>query len=141
MLMLQLLVAWVIKPYVLLLLLRVAVQENAQQKQSVATTAAAATACLLISPEHRDKAHANPTVGWLSVILTPMGPSLTLTGEGTSRPSLHSSLFLSKAHAAAFDCSSFWQVLHCRSGDSTCMNAPAESLQAWLLVRDPCLVC
>ena len=34
-------------------------------------------------------------VGWPSVILTPMGPSLNLTREGTSRPSLRSSLSLS----------------------------------------------
>ena len=36
-----------------------------------------------------------PMVGWPSVILTPMGPSLNLTREGTSRPSLRSSLSLS----------------------------------------------
>ena len=36
-----------------------------------------------------------PMVGWPSVILTPMGPSLNLTREGTSRPSLRSSLALS----------------------------------------------
>ena len=36
-----------------------------------------------------------PMVGWPSVILTPMGPSLNLTREGTSRPSLGSSLSLS----------------------------------------------
>ena len=35
-----------------------------------------------------------PMVGWPSVILTPMGPSLNLTREGTSRPSLRSSLSL-----------------------------------------------
>ena len=34
-------------------------------------------------------------VGWPSVILTPMGPSLNLTREGTSRPSLRSSVSLS----------------------------------------------
>ena len=33
-----------------------------------------------------------PMVGWPSVILTPVGPSLNLTREGTSRPSLRSSL-------------------------------------------------
>ena len=38
-----------------------------------------------------------PMVGWPSVILTPMGPSLNLTREGTSRPSLRSSLSLSPA--------------------------------------------
>ena len=38
-----------------------------------------------------------PMVGWPSVILTPMGPSLNLTREGTSRPSLRSSLSLSLA--------------------------------------------
>ena len=38
-----------------------------------------------------------PMVGWPSVILTPMGPSLNLTREGTSRPSLRSSLSLSAA--------------------------------------------
>ena len=37
-----------------------------------------------------------PMVGWPSVILTPMGPSLNLTREGTSRPSLRSSLSLSQ---------------------------------------------
>ena len=37
-----------------------------------------------------------PMVGWPSVILTPMGPSLHLTREGTSRPSLRSSLSLSQ---------------------------------------------
>ena len=36
-----------------------------------------------------------PMVGWPSVILTPMGPSLNLTREGTSGPSLRSSLSLS----------------------------------------------
>ena len=36
-----------------------------------------------------------PMVGWPSVILTPLGPSLNLTREGTSRPSLRSSLSLS----------------------------------------------
>ena len=36
-----------------------------------------------------------PMVGWPSVILTPMGPSLNLTREGISRPSLRSSLSLS----------------------------------------------
>ena len=36
-----------------------------------------------------------PMVGWPSVILTPMGPSLNLRREGTSRPSLRSSLSLS----------------------------------------------
>ena len=36
-----------------------------------------------------------PMVGWPSVILTPMGPSLNLTREGTSRPSVRSSLSLS----------------------------------------------
>ena len=35
-------------------------------------------------------------VGWPSVILTPMGPSLNLMREGTSRPSLRSSLSLSR---------------------------------------------
>ena len=40
-----------------------------------------------------------PMVGWPSVILTPMGPSLNLTREGTSRPSLRSSLSLSIIHA------------------------------------------
>ena len=35
-----------------------------------------------------------PMVGWPSVILTPVGPSLNLTREGTSRPSLRSSLSL-----------------------------------------------
>ena len=39
-----------------------------------------------------------PMVGWPSVILTPMGPSLNLTREGTSRPSLRSSLSLSHVH-------------------------------------------
>ena len=39
-----------------------------------------------------------PMVGWPSVILTPMGPSLNLTREGTSRPSLRSSLSLSLHH-------------------------------------------
>ena len=34
-------------------------------------------------------------VGWPSVILTQMGPSLNLTREGTLRPSLRSSLSLS----------------------------------------------
>ena len=38
-----------------------------------------------------------PMVGWPSVILTPMGPSLNLTREGTSRPSLRSALSLSLA--------------------------------------------
>ena len=41
-----------------------------------------------------------PMVGWPSVILTPMGPSLNLTREGTSRPSLRSSLSLS-THCSA----------------------------------------
>ena len=36
-----------------------------------------------------------PMVGWPSVILTPVGPSLNLTREGTSRPSLRSALSLS----------------------------------------------
>ena len=36
-----------------------------------------------------------PMVGWPSVILTPMGPSLNLTREDTSRPSLRSALSLS----------------------------------------------
>ena len=36
-----------------------------------------------------------PMVGWPSVILTPMGPSLNITREGTSRPSLRNSLSLS----------------------------------------------
>ena len=39
-----------------------------------------------------------PMVGWPSVILTPMGPSLNLTREGTSRLSLRSSLSLSAPH-------------------------------------------
>ena len=38
-----------------------------------------------------------PMVGWPSVILTPVGPSLNLTREGTSRPSLRSSLSLSES--------------------------------------------
>ena len=33
-------------------------------------------------------------VGWPSVILTPMGPSFSLTHEGNSHPSLRSSLSL-----------------------------------------------
>ena len=41
-----------------------------------------------------------PMVGWPCVILTPMGPSLNLTREGTSRPSLRSSLSLSLPHTA-----------------------------------------
>ena len=42
-----------------------------------------------------------PMVGWPSVILTPMGPSLNLTREGTSRPSLRSSLSLSMRRGLA----------------------------------------
>ena len=44
-----------------------------------------------------------PMVGWPSVILTPMGPSLNLTREGTSRPSLRSSLSLSDKMALPSD--------------------------------------
>ena len=40
-----------------------------------------------------------PMVGRPSVILTPMGPSLNLRREGTSRPSLRSSLSLSMANS------------------------------------------
>ena len=43
-----------------------------------------------------------PMVGWPSVILTPMGPSLNLTREGTSRPSLRSSLSLSSLMVGAY---------------------------------------
>ena len=44
-----------------------------------------------------------PMVGWPSVILTPMGPSLNLTREGTSRPSLRSSLSLTVVTGTRLD--------------------------------------
>ena len=62
-----------------------------------------------------------PMVGWPSVILTPMGPSLNLTREGTSRPSLRSSLSLSHGFCALKCGSASFFLDHCFSHASAPM--------------------
>ena len=63
-----------------------------------------------------------PMVGWPSVILTPMGPSLNLTREGTSRPSLRSSLSLSPRCLTILCCMSQSCFLSWQSSTTAILN-------------------
>ena len=67
-----------------------------------------------------------PMVGWPSVILTPMGPSLNLTREGTSRPSLRNSLSLS---LWGFMVSGL-DVRYCTASSTICKVSPSRAAYA-----------
>ena len=86
-----------------------------------------------------------PMVGWPSVIFTPMGPSLNLTREHTSRPSLRSSLSLSLLmHVWTFS-EGAWVYLHilvCAVVHVHCacmhgMGALCQDLQYMHAQKDP----
>ena len=70
-----------------------------------------------------------PMVGWPSVILTPMGPSLNLTREGTSRPSLRSSLSLSPAEIRRCELPVSFQNHQFMKTWSLCVCLPAKDLR------------
>ena len=97
-----------------------------------------------------------PMVGWPSVILTPMGPSLNLTREGTSRPSLRSSLSLSlSAFNTGNNIDSFGEVVvqlmelfahlglvYPSCGPLGCRSAPSAELSCHSVIyRESCFVC